>query len=158
LPSFRSEDVAIAEQLKNALEQVAMLPLPDQWRMALELLSDDFFFYILRVRDRQNEFDQMNLYGLLGLIAIDALLENEEIELTTEMRTRLLSIGLVGIMVSCLGELERRHKQFCDSVEIPEMPFLLNEHEPVKYFPRDPENFHPDLVMNYYVERARAVA
>src|SRR5205085_1179474 len=70
------QDMEAAQELLSALTQVEDLPYLDQWQMALSLLPDSFFLYVMRARDRQPD-DQMNLYGPLALAAGEALLGEE---------------------------------------------------------------------------------
>ena len=137
------EDMDAALQLMEALEQVEDLPLEDQWPMALELLPDSVLLHTMQALNRKDEMEKMNLFGTLAVVLIREFLD-------LEPEPPLIMLAMGSIMVSFLGELEKRRKVFCMDVIHMASPFKFDQDEPVKFIPKDPESFNMDAVWDYY--------
>jgi hypothetical protein len=142
-PRFDPLDLAAARQLSETLAEVADLPYQAQWAMAMELLPDSFLHYVVGVRDRQKD-TSLKLYTLLSMVVLEEWAGIEEVS----EREKLLMIAMHGVLSSIYAELERRHKQFSDSVTHMTDPMDLEN--PVQYHLRDPENFSHDALAKYY--------
>lgn len=129
-------------ELHQALQQVADLPENSQWEMALELLPDTFLLTVVRASQRKPD-EMLNLLGLLSGVATESLL-GERADAET------LSVTLYGVIFSCLGELEKRHKHFSDNVIQMTAPFDYDPQNPVLFIPKDPETFQLEKVFEYY--------
>lgn len=141
-PNVSPADLEMGFELHQALQQVADLPEDSQWEMALELLPDAFLLTVVRASQRKPD-DMLNLLGLLAGVAVEFL---------TGKRgdAETLSVTLYGVIFSCLGELEKRHKHFSDNVIQMTAPFDYDPQSPVLFIPKDPDNFHLEKVFAYY--------
>ena len=135
-------DIAAAQQMRDALVQVAELPEDSQWELALELLPDSLLMDVVRSNQRQGD-DMLNLLGVLAGVAVEALTGERADE-------QMLTASIYGVIFACLGELERRYKVFCDNVVQMEYPFAYDSENPVLFIPRNPEEFSIDKVFEYY--------
>ena len=134
-------DIAGAEQLREALLQVAELPDASQWEMALELLPDSLLLDV--VRSNQRGDDMLNLVGTMAAVAVHTLTGERADEQT-------LAASIYGVIFACAGELEKRYKVFSENVVMMEYPYDYDPLEPVLFVPRDPENFSVEEVFEYY--------
>jgi hypothetical protein len=136
-------DFQAAEQLADALEQVEEMPYEDQWSLAMALLPDSFFVYTVRAKRREEEA-RTGLFTLLALTAIRYLLEEKP-------TMDLTYLTVIGMMISCDAELEKRRKRFSTDVIHMTAPFEFDPAEPVKYIPRDPDHFKASDVHQYHL-------
>lgn len=150
------EDIALGWQLRNALQQTEDLPKTERWRMAMELLPDEYHYRVILARTRATAESTMSLYGIL-ISGARMELEGPEAQFGPQSDMGSFALGIVAVPMSSLGELERRYKQFCEDVILMEDPFAFDPKEYVKYVPRDPENFAMETMRAYYTERAQAL-
>lgn len=141
-PNIPPADMEAGFELHNALMQTTGLPAEARWEMALELLPDSFLLLVVRASQRKPE-DMMNLLGLLSGVAVETL-TGERADADT------LSVTLYGVIFSCLGELEKRHKHFSDNVVQMTAPFDYDPENPVLFIPKDPDTFSLEKVFEYY--------
>ncbi|HZP80516.1 MAG TPA: hypothetical protein VFB21_02655 [Chthonomonadaceae bacterium] len=154
--NIKPQDLAMAAQFKDALEQTEDLPFEGRWAMTLELLPDSWLLYVVRARKRKPD-DLMNLYGTLSIVATEEFLGDdfEDIDIPVpegDAKTALATMAFYGIAVSSVAELERRHKHFTDDVIHMRSPFTYDPETPVQFVPKDPETFKIDQLFEYYQE------
>lgn len=148
---IKPSDLEAVQQFREALIAVEDLPAQDRWSMALGLLPDSFLYDAVRAKDRPG-MEMMNLYGSLGVAALEEMLGMEPAEVDTQM----LMLAVVGITESFFAELEKRNQRFCREVIHMSNPFLFDPQNPVQYIPKEQETFDLEAMIEYYRERSRS--
>lgn len=146
----------MAAQLQDALEQTEDLPFEGRWAMTLELLPDSWLLSVVRARNRK-PMEMMSLYGPLSIVAVEEFFDEDFADIdipvpTGNSQAALATLAIYGIMLSCVAELERRHRHFTDDVVHMESPLTFDSENPVQFVPKDPETFTIDQLIEYYQE------
>jgi hypothetical protein len=139
-----AKDYAMQRELYMALSQVDGLPYEDQWGLALELLPEEFFCYVMQAR-LLPEHILMEHLGPLAMMLCESLLGDTQ-------NTEYLTMCLYGLTISCAAELERKYLHFCTKVEAVPNPLTILQDDFVLFHPKDPETFDIVALYDHYTK------